>query len=80
VDEKTIDRLFALAYRYADLFEMYVNRRYPEQKVQDGEVWKQGDPLPEPKTLQEYRDFPVDQPGRFQQAIAAARKHDDSQA
>lgn len=87
MDEKTteiIDRLFAFGYKALDLVDKYIDRRYPEQqKVNPDEegVWKAGDPLPEPQTKAEYDRFPANQPGRFERAIAAARRaNDDSNA
>jgi hypothetical protein len=65
-----------LADRLLNLFEKYIDRRYPEQKEEKSEVWRKGEPLPEPQTAGEYRDFPRDQPGRFQQAIRAAHRNE----
>lgn len=87
MDEKTIeiiDRTFALCYRFADLFDKYIDRRYPEVKeVPNVEgIWIKGEPLPEPQSKEEYARFPADQPGRFERAIAAAKRarDDDAQA
>lgn len=82
MDEKTIDRLFALSYELTRLFEKFIDRKYPEQKeIPNVEgVWIKGEPLPEPQTKADYAAFPADQPGRFERAIAAARHHGDSDA
>jgi hypothetical protein len=74
LDVQTLNRICDIANRSLDLFDKWIERKYPIQKEQDGEVWRKGDPLPEPKTPEEYREFPEGQPGRFQQAIAAARR------
>ena len=74
MEQATQERFLTIADRALNLFDKWIDRKYPIQKEQDGEVWRKGDPLPEPKTPAEYRDFPGDQPGRFQQAIAAARR------
>ena len=74
MDEKTQTKIFEFLDRALTLLDKLIERKYPEQKVQNGEVWKKGEPLPEPTTIAEYRDFPRDQPGRFQQAITAANR------
>jgi hypothetical protein len=67
--------MFELFDRALSLLDKWIDRRYPVIQEPHGEVWRQGDPLPEPKTAEEYRDFPRDQPGRFTQAIAAAQRN-----
>lgn len=69
------DRALPLIERGLRLIEKWIDRKYPEQKVDpnDATVWKKGESLPEPQSPQEYRDFPLDQPGRFERAIRAAR-------
>lgn len=74
MEEQTQTKIFSLADRTLNLFELWITRKYPIVEEPHGEVWKKGDPLPEPQTEQEYRDFPRDQPGRFSAAIAAARR------
>ena len=72
---ETQERLLSLADRLISLLDKWIERKYPVQEDPEGEVWKKGDPLPEPQTVEEYRDFPRDGlPGRFQQAIANAQK------
>lgn len=73
MDEPTQTKIFNIADQLLSLFDKWIDRKYPEQKEQHGEVWKKGDRLPEPQTSQEYRDFPRDAPGRFQEAINRAR-------
>jgi hypothetical protein len=74
------EKVLPLIERVFKLFDKYIDRKYPEQKdpVNVEGVWKQGQPLPEPKTPQEYRDYPSDQPGRFATAIANARRNVDT--
>lgn len=74
MEPSTEERILGIADRLLTLFDKWIDRKYPEQKETHGEVWRKGDPLPEPKTAQEYRDFPRDAPGRFQQAIDRARR------
>ena len=73
LDEQTKTKLIEMADRALNLFDKWIERRYPQQKEQQSEVWRKGDPLPEPQTVEEYRDFPREGPGRFQQAINSAR-------
>jgi hypothetical protein len=73
------EQVVTLINRALDIFELYVNRKYPEIKeAQSGEVWKKGDPLPQPQSVEEYRNFPPNQEGRFSRAIAAARRDGNS--
>lgn len=67
-------KIFKLLDRALTLFDKWIERKYPVQKEEHGELWKKGEPLPEPKTPEEYRDFPRDQPGRFERAIQEARR------
>jgi len=69
-----LDRLFPLFERALVLADKWIDRKYPVPTEISSELWKQGEPLPQPKTQAEYEAFPSDQPGRFQQAIAQARK------
>ncbi len=72
-------KIFEFLDRALNLVELWINRKYPEQKEEpNGEVWKRGEPLPEPKTPKEYEEFPRDQPGRFERAIQAARSARDA--
>ena len=72
------NRIFEIADRALNLLELWITRKYPVVEEAHGEVWKKGDPLPEPQSIEEYRDFPRDQPGRFSTAIAAARANRDT--
>jgi hypothetical protein len=75
LDAQTETKIFDFLDRALNLFDKWIERKYPIQKEQDGEVWRKGDPLPQPQTAEEYREFPSDQPGRFQQAIDAANRN-----
>lgn len=77
MDEQTEKRIFETVDRALSLFDKYIERKYPEIKEKDGELWRKGDPAPEPQTVEEYRDLPREGQGRFQQAIAAANRNRD---
>lgn len=77
MDEQTEKRVFDTVDRALNLFELWITRKYPEVKDKDGEVWRKGDPLPEPQTVEEYREFPREGKGRFQEAIDAAQRNRD---
>lgn len=77
MDEQTEKRIFDTVDRALNLFEKWIERKYPVQEDKDGEVWRKGDPLPEPKTVEEYREFPREGKGRFQEAIDAAQRNRD---
>jgi hypothetical protein len=72
------DKILPLAECIMKLVELWIVRKYPaQQNVPENEkVWKKGDPLPEPRSIAEYRDLP-EQPGRFERAIAQARRSGD---
>lgn len=71
-----LERLLPLIERALTLADKYIDRKYPEQEKVNvtSELWRQGDPLPEPQTKAEYEGFPADQPGRFTRAIEQARR------
>lgn len=75
-----LDRLLPLAERTLTLWEKWIDRKYPSpltNRVEESIVWKRGDPIREPQTAEEYRQFPTDQPGRFTRAIESARRERD---
>lgn len=75
MDEQTEKRIFDTVDRALNLFELWITRKYPVKEEKDGEVWRKGDPLPEPQTVAEYREFPREGKGRFQEAIDAAQRN-----
>lgn len=77
MDEQTDKRIFDTIDRALKLFELWITLKYTVQEEKDGEVWRKGDPLPEPQTVAEYREFPREGKGRFQEAIDAAQRNRD---